>query len=105
VRQLLARRLEDVRGARVQGQRLREEGVGVLVGGDQALAPRCPGERPRLPLGTLERYGAGRPMDFALDGPEQIAAAIAEELGRPVAYRPVDAGGAARAASLIGELL
>jgi pimeloyl-ACP methyl ester carboxylesterase/predicted glycosyltransferase len=53
----------------------------------------------------LERYGAGRLMDFALDGPEQIAAAIAEGLGRPVAYRSVDAGGAARAASLIGELL
>jgi hypothetical protein len=53
----------------------------------------------------LERCGAGRPMDFALDGPEQIVAAITGELGRPVAYRPVDVGGAARAAALIGELL
>lgn len=53
----------------------------------------------------LHRYGAGRAMDFALDGPEQIAAAVVEELGRPVSYRPVDGGGAARAAALIGELL
>lgn len=44
-------------------------------------------------------------MDVATDGPEQIAEAITEELGRPVAYRPVDPGGAARAAAMIGELL
>jgi hypothetical protein len=44
-------------------------------------------------------------MDFAADGPEEIAAAIADEIGREVAYRPVDPGGAARAASLIAELL
>jgi pimeloyl-ACP methyl ester carboxylesterase/predicted glycosyltransferase len=53
----------------------------------------------------LERHGAGRAMDFATDGPEEIAAAIAEELGREVHYRPVDAGGAARAAASIGALL
>ena len=53
----------------------------------------------------LERYGAGRAMDFAADGPEAIAAAIAEEIGREVDYRPVDPRGAARAASLIAELL
>jgi pimeloyl-ACP methyl ester carboxylesterase/predicted glycosyltransferase len=53
----------------------------------------------------LERHGAGRAMDFATDGPEQIAEAIADELGRPVQYRPVDGGGAARAAALLGELL
>jgi pimeloyl-ACP methyl ester carboxylesterase/predicted glycosyltransferase len=53
----------------------------------------------------LERYGAGRAMDFAAHGPEEIAAAIAEEIGREVDYRPVDSGGAARAASLIAELL
>jgi hypothetical protein len=44
-------------------------------------------------------------MDFATDGPDEIAAAIAEEIGREVAYRPVEAGGAARAAASIGELL
>jgi hypothetical protein len=34
-----------------------------------------------------------------------IAAAIAEEIGREVGYRPVESSGAARAAALIGELL
>jgi len=53
----------------------------------------------------LERYGAGRCMDFENDGPEEIAAAIAEEIGREVDYRPVETHGAARAAKLIAELL
>jgi pimeloyl-ACP methyl ester carboxylesterase/predicted glycosyltransferase len=53
----------------------------------------------------LERYGAGRVMDFETDGAPEIARAIAEEIGRTVDYLPVDSGGAARAAALIGELL
>ena len=53
----------------------------------------------------LERYGAGRCMDFDRDGPEEIARAIAEEIGRDVSYRPVETDGAARAAALIAELL
>ena len=53
----------------------------------------------------LARYGAGRRMDFASATPEVIAAAIAEEVGRPVAYRPVETDGAARAAALLAELL
>ena len=53
----------------------------------------------------LERYGAGRRMDFDSDGPGEIAAAIAEEIGREVNYRPVETDGAARAAALIAELL
>jgi pimeloyl-ACP methyl ester carboxylesterase/predicted glycosyltransferase len=53
----------------------------------------------------LERYGAGRCMDFETDGPSEIAAAIAEEIGREVDYRPVETDGAARAAKLIAELL
>jgi hypothetical protein len=53
----------------------------------------------------LGRYGAGRCMDFETDGPSQIAAAIAEEIGREVDYHPVERDGAARAAALIGELL
>jgi hypothetical protein len=44
-------------------------------------------------------------MDFDADGPSEIAAAIAAEIGREPQYRPVDVGGAARAASLISELL
>ncbi len=53
----------------------------------------------------LERYRAGRRMDFATATPEIIAAAIADEIGRDVDYAPVDAGGAARAAAHIAELL
>lgn len=44
-------------------------------------------------------------MEFASATPETLAAAIAEELRRPVAYRPVAADGAARAAALLAELL
>ncbi|HET7568668.1 MAG TPA: alpha/beta fold hydrolase [Gaiellaceae bacterium] len=53
----------------------------------------------------LGRYRAGRCMDFETDGPSEIAAAIAAEVGRDVDYLPVDPGGAARAAALIAELL
>jgi pimeloyl-ACP methyl ester carboxylesterase/predicted glycosyltransferase len=53
----------------------------------------------------LDRYGAGRCMDFETDGPHEIAQAIAEEIGREVDYRPVETDGAARAAALIAELL
>src|SRR5204862_1202886 len=52
----------------------------------------------------LERYGAGRAMDFGLDGPHEIAQAIAAEIGRDVDYAPVQADGAERAAALIAEL-
>jgi pimeloyl-ACP methyl ester carboxylesterase/predicted glycosyltransferase len=53
----------------------------------------------------LDRYGAGRCMDFETDGPTEIATAIAEEIGREVDDRPVETDGAARAAELIAELL
>ncbi|HEY7281486.1 MAG TPA: glycosyltransferase, partial [Actinomycetota bacterium] len=54
----------------------------------------------------LARYGAGRRMDYAESPPEVIAAAIAEEIGREVVYRPVDSdAAAARAAGLIAELV
>jgi UDP-N-acetylglucosamine:LPS N-acetylglucosamine transferase len=53
----------------------------------------------------LDRYGAGRCMDFETETPESIARAIAEEIGREVDYEPVESAGAARAAALIGELL
>ncbi len=52
----------------------------------------------------LRRYGAGRAMDFDEATPETIARAIAEEIGRPVGYRPVERDGAARAAALIAEV-
>jgi pimeloyl-ACP methyl ester carboxylesterase/predicted glycosyltransferase len=53
----------------------------------------------------LERYGAGRRMDFADATPGLIASAIAEEIGRDVDYLPVATDGAARAAGLIGGLV
>jgi predicted glycosyltransferase len=53
----------------------------------------------------LDRYGAGRCMDFATSTPDSIAAAIAGEIGKDVSYRPVESEGAARAAGLIAELL
>jgi pimeloyl-ACP methyl ester carboxylesterase/predicted glycosyltransferase len=53
----------------------------------------------------LDRYGAGRCMDFEQETPETIAAAIAETIGRQIDYRAVEADGAARAAALIAPLL
>jgi predicted glycosyltransferase len=53
----------------------------------------------------LERYRAGRQMDFSAASPEAIAAAIAQEIDRKPDYRPVRTDGAARAAALIAELL
>jgi UDP:flavonoid glycosyltransferase YjiC (YdhE family) len=53
----------------------------------------------------LDRYGAGRRMDFDDSTPEVIAEAIAMEIGRQVDYRPVEADGAKRAATRIAELL
>jgi pimeloyl-ACP methyl ester carboxylesterase len=53
----------------------------------------------------LNRYGAGRCMDYDSATPEAIAAAIAEEIGRNVDYRTVESDGAARAAARIAELL
>jgi hypothetical protein len=44
-------------------------------------------------------------MDFDDSPPDAIAAAIEEEIGRDVDYRPVAGGGAARAAGLIAEVL
>jgi pimeloyl-ACP methyl ester carboxylesterase/predicted glycosyltransferase len=53
----------------------------------------------------LERYGAGRCMSYEDSPPELIAVAIAEEIGREVAYRDVEVDGAARAARRLAELL
>ena len=53
----------------------------------------------------LERYGAGRCMDYETSDADDIAAAIAEEIDRPVRSLPVTRDGAARAAALIAPLL
>ena len=53
----------------------------------------------------LERYGAGRRMDFETDGPTRSPTRSPRRSGREVDYRPVETDGAARAAELIAELL
>jgi UDP:flavonoid glycosyltransferase YjiC (YdhE family) len=53
----------------------------------------------------LDRYGAGRCMDFETATPDVIAEAIAQEIGRETDYRPVESDGAARAAAHIAELI
>jgi predicted glycosyltransferase len=53
----------------------------------------------------LNRYRAGRAMDYETSGPDAIASAIATEIGRDVDYLPVERDGAARAAALIAELI
>ncbi|MRX44746.1 alpha/beta hydrolase [Agromyces kandeliae] len=53
----------------------------------------------------LDRYRAGRFMEYDDLTPEALAAAMAEEIGRTVDYRDVETDGAARAAAMIGRLL
>jgi pimeloyl-ACP methyl ester carboxylesterase/predicted glycosyltransferase len=52
----------------------------------------------------LDRYRAGTRMDFATATPELIAQAMLATLATPVAFRPVEADGAARAARLLADL-
>jgi pimeloyl-ACP methyl ester carboxylesterase len=53
----------------------------------------------------LERYQAGRRMDYETATADVIAQAIADELKSAVNYKPVETDGAARAAARIAELL
>ena len=53
----------------------------------------------------LNRYGAGRCLDYDQTGPEVLAQAIADEITRPVSYRPVETDGAARAAAVLAGLI
>jgi pimeloyl-ACP methyl ester carboxylesterase/predicted glycosyltransferase len=54
----------------------------------------------------LDRYEAGRCLDYAVAAdPDGLAEAVAKELTREIAYRPVETDGAARAADLLAELL
>jgi pimeloyl-ACP methyl ester carboxylesterase/predicted glycosyltransferase len=52
----------------------------------------------------LNRYGAGRRMDYATADPHAVAAAIVEELGRVPTWRAVETDGAARVAAHLSEL-
>jgi pimeloyl-ACP methyl ester carboxylesterase len=53
----------------------------------------------------LDRYRAGRRMDYATSDPDAIAAAIAAGIGRTVDFQPVETDGAARAAKLIAQFV
>ena len=53
----------------------------------------------------LNRYGAGRCLDYDQTGPEVLARAIGDEITRPASYRPVETDGAARAAAVLAELI
>jgi pimeloyl-ACP methyl ester carboxylesterase/predicted glycosyltransferase len=53
----------------------------------------------------LAQYGAGRCLDYQQTGPDLLAAAMAEEISRPARYRPVETGGALRAAACLAELI
>jgi len=53
----------------------------------------------------LDRYGAGRRMEFATSTPDMIADAMVAALRSPAAFRPVETGGGARAARMLAELL
>jgi pimeloyl-ACP methyl ester carboxylesterase/predicted glycosyltransferase len=53
----------------------------------------------------LAQYGAGRCLDYADTMPDALAAAMAEEITRPVRYRPVETDGAAQAAARLAELI
>ena len=53
----------------------------------------------------LDRYGAGRRMDYATASPDMIADAMVTALREPTRFKPVEAEGAARAARMLAEIL
>ena len=69
----------------------------------RTAAPPLRAELPRPH--RLDRHGAGRRLDYADLTPDTLAHAIAEEIVREPAYRPVETDGADRAAALLADLL
>ena len=53
----------------------------------------------------LAQYGAGRCLNYEQATPDLLVQAIAEEINRPVSYRPVETDGATRAAASLAELI
>jgi hypothetical protein len=54
----------------------------------------------------LERYGAGRCVSYEdTRDPDSLADAICEAMDADVRYRPVETGGAERAAAWLAELI
>jgi UDP:flavonoid glycosyltransferase YjiC (YdhE family) len=52
----------------------------------------------------LDRYGAGRRMEFATSTPDMIADAMIGALRARTQFKPVEAGGAFRAARMLADL-
>src|SRR5476651_340479 len=53
----------------------------------------------------LDRYGAGRLMEYATSTPDNIAEAMVAVLRAPTVFKPVEADGAERAARMIADLV
>lgn len=53
----------------------------------------------------LDRYRAGRHMDYEAVVPDNLGFVMAEEIARDIDYMDVETDGASRAAAMIGELL
>jgi pimeloyl-ACP methyl ester carboxylesterase/predicted glycosyltransferase len=53
----------------------------------------------------LDRYGAGRRMDYATSTPDMIADAMADAIKAPTGFKLVESDGAARAARMLAELV
>jgi predicted glycosyltransferase len=53
----------------------------------------------------LNRYGAGRAMDYEAATPDEIAAALLDQLRRPIEYRAVESDGALRAATMLAPMI
>src|SRR5260221_14408504 len=53
----------------------------------------------------LDRYGAGRRMAYATSTPDMIADAMVDGLRAPAKFKPVEDGGAARAARMLADLI
>jgi len=52
----------------------------------------------------LDRYRAGRRMEFATSTPDIIAGEMVAALSTSARFEPVEAGGAARAAGMLADL-
>ena len=53
----------------------------------------------------LDRYGAGRRMEFATSTPDMIAEAMVAAVRAPAGFKPVEADGGARAARMLADLI
>ncbi len=53
----------------------------------------------------LDRYNAGRRMDYATSTPDTIAEAMVATLKQPARFKPVESDGAMRAARMLAEIL